>query len=222
LHSQKNSEHIKIYILLFVVFLVIVNLPNDKNEHIDEVALSNMATMINNGNITATDLTVTGTIKLQNADGTVVLLNNGGKKNCKIDGRITANNSNIGGLYIGATKTGKHGISILENPGGAWVVDTDTYILNDDAGIGITSNGITSNINLDVNGKLEVTGNVKVKGDGISDGTLETTKNANISGVYIGAARWGGHSISILEGPGGTWVVNKTNFVPNDAGVNIR
>ena len=84
MHSQKNSEYIKIYILCFMIFLVIVNLA-DKKEHLDEVALSNMSTMYNNGNLTATDITVTGKIKLQNADNTIVTLTNPGGTDLKLD-----------------------------------------------------------------------------------------------------------------------------------------
>ena len=63
MHSKKNSKHIKIYIIVFVILLIMVNLTDDKNEHIDEVVLANMATMINSGTIaSAGNITATGDI----------------------------------------------------------------------------------------------------------------------------------------------------------------
>jgi hypothetical protein len=81
-----------------MILLVIVNLADDKKEHLDEVALSNMSSMYNNNNLTATDITITGKINFKGGDGTVTTLANPGGKLLTSDSNINAN-----GLVVGQT-----------------------------------------------------------------------------------------------------------------------
>ncbi len=170
MHSQKNSDYIKNYIIVFIVLLVIINLAEDKNEHIDEVALSNMATMYNNGNITATDLTITGKINFKNGDNTVTTLTNPGNKLLTSDSNINAN-----GLVVGQTvdPDWHYGIAI----GDAANIEAVTGKIKHNTGWQMYGNGAAwFPADINVTGPIIATGGVKgdlsVKGGIWSSGVV--------------------------------------------------
>ncbi len=152
-----------------MILLVIVNLADDKKEHLDEVALSNMSTMYNNGNLTATDITITGKINFKGGDGTVTTLANPGDKLLTSDSNINAN-----GLVVGQTvdPDWHYGIAI----GAAANIEAVTGKIKHNTGWQMYGNGAAwFPVDIEVVGPI------------IGRDTLKLAKNAHISGLNIGA-----------------------------------